>query len=64
MVDLGPFPADWFFNPQRQTEMLAWFPLPLNLVNKGEEWVAELQINATVIWCFVKEIKFYIPVEI
>ena len=49
MVDPGPFPGEWFFNTKRQTEMLAWFPLPSNLINKGEEWVPELQLNATVL---------------
>jgi hypothetical protein len=28
--------------------MLPWFPLPSNLINKGEEWIPEVQLNATV----------------
>lgn len=33
---------------QDRTEMKPWFPLPSNLVNKGEQWIPQLQINATV----------------
>ncbi len=50
MGDVGPFPFNWFYDsdPQSQTKILSWFPLPSNLINKGEEWIPEVQLNATV----------------
>ncbi|CAF3395784.1 unnamed protein product [Rotaria sp. Silwood2] len=46
MGDIGPFPTTWFYNSQDHTEIQPWFPLPSNLINKGEEWIPEIQLNA------------------
>jgi hypothetical protein len=48
MGDVGPFPYNWFYGSESQTKILPWFPLPSNLINKGEEWIPEVQLNATV----------------
>jgi len=48
MIAIDPFPISWFNNAGDRTEMKPWFPLPSNLVNKGEQWIPQLQINATV----------------
>ncbi len=48
MDGIGPFPMSWFYGSQGHTEILPWFPLPSNLINKGEEWIPEVQLNATV----------------
>ncbi|CAF0759677.1 unnamed protein product [Adineta steineri] len=32
---------------QDHTNIQPWFPLPSNLVNKGKEWIPEIQLNAT-----------------
>jgi len=45
---INPFPISWFNNAEDRTEIKPWFPLPSNLVNKGEQWIPDLQINATV----------------
>ncbi|CAF1383496.1 unnamed protein product [Rotaria sordida] len=47
MNDIGPFPSSWFFNSGTHTEIQPWFPLPPNLIYKGEEWIPEIQQNAT-----------------
>jgi hypothetical protein len=48
MIDIGPFPSSWFYGSQGHIEIQPWFPLPSNLINKGEEWIPEIQENATV----------------
>jgi hypothetical protein len=50
VADVGPFPINWFFNSESITKIQPWFPLPSNLINKGEQWVPEIKQNATV--CF------------
>ncbi len=60
MGDIGPLPDNWFYDSQGHTKMLPWFPLPSNLINKGEEWIPEVQLNATV--CFpvlIRTKQFY-----
>ena len=47
MNDVGPFPFKWF-NGQGMFEIQPWFPLPSNLINKGEEWIPEIQQSAVV----------------
>ncbi|CAF4516314.1 unnamed protein product [Rotaria sp. Silwood2] len=46
MRDVGPFPFSWFYQQESHSEIQPWFPLPSNLINKGEEWVPEVQKNA------------------
>ncbi|CAF4520780.1 unnamed protein product [Rotaria sp. Silwood2] len=52
MGDTGPFPWTWFHDSkyvvdeQDHTKIQPWFPLPSNLINKGEEWIPEVQLNA------------------
>jgi hypothetical protein len=36
---------------------LPWFPLPSNLINKGEQWVPEIKQTATVCSAVIYEIK-------
>lgn len=48
MTDFGPFPNNWFYGSQGHTEIQPWFPLPSNLINKGEQWIPEIKQNATV----------------
>ena len=48
VADVGPFPTSWFFDTENGTQIQPWFPLPSNLINKGEEWVPEIKQNATV----------------
>ena len=48
MGDIGPFPNAWFYGSQGRTEIQPWFPLPSNLINKGDQWIPEIQLNATV----------------
>lgn len=48
MGDIGPFPDSWFYSQNKPAEIQPWFPLPPNLINKGEEWVPEVQKKATV----------------
>ncbi len=50
MSNVGPFPFKWFYDTESVTNMQPWFPLPSNMINKGEEWVPEIKENATV--CF------------
>ena len=57
MNNYGPFPTSWFYTEQESTKIQPWFPLPSNLINKGEEWIPEIKRNATV--CF-----FYISMKI
>ena len=38
----------WFYDSEGHVEIQPWFPLPTNLINKGEEWIPEIQQNATV----------------
>jgi hypothetical protein len=56
MIDIGPFPISWLQGVENYIQIYPWYPLPPNLINKGEEWIPELQLNATV--CFPK--KFYL----
>jgi hypothetical protein len=56
MGDLGPLPWSWFYGTQEHTEIQPWFPLPSNLINKGEEWIPEIQQHATV--CFLTLRRF------
>ncbi|CAF1181533.1 unnamed protein product [Rotaria magnacalcarata] len=46
MGDIGPFPISWFYGQEKPFEIQPWFPLPSNLINKGEEWIPEIQKNA------------------
>ncbi|UJR10783.1 hypothetical protein I4U23_014970 [Adineta vaga] len=46
MKSVGPFPMAWYDKTGNQFEIKPWFPLPSNLINKGDEWVPELEINA------------------
>ena len=49
MRDTGPFPSDWFYTRDEvRTQIQPWFPLPANMINKGEEWIPEIQQKATV----------------
>ncbi|CAF4122628.1 unnamed protein product [Rotaria sp. Silwood2] len=43
MQDAGPFPITWFADSLTLHEIEPWFPLPSNLINKGEEWIPEIQ---------------------
>ncbi|CAF0898497.1 unnamed protein product [Rotaria sordida] len=47
MSDVGPFPFSWFYDSNGHTQIQPWFPLPSDLINKGEEWIPEIQQNAT-----------------
>ncbi|CAF1228125.1 unnamed protein product [Adineta steineri] len=48
MGDVGPFPWSWFYGSNElHTEIQRWFPLPSNLINMGDEWIPEIQENAT-----------------
>ncbi|CAF1448399.1 unnamed protein product [Rotaria magnacalcarata] len=47
MGDIGPFPFSWF-NQGSDFEIKLWFPLPSNLIKKGEEWIPEIKKNAVV----------------
>ncbi|CAF1252746.1 unnamed protein product [Rotaria sordida] len=47
MVDIGPFPVKWLHGVEGTIEIYPWLPLPPNLINKGEEWIPEVQLNAT-----------------
>lgn len=49
MGDIGPFPTTWYTDNQGDFEVLPWFPLPGNLINNGQEWIPEIQQEATVI---------------
>ncbi|CAF1399589.1 unnamed protein product [Rotaria sordida] len=40
---IGPFPSSWFHGAETHTEIQPWFPLPSNLINKGKEWIPEIQ---------------------
>ncbi|UJR06900.1 hypothetical protein I4U23_011190 [Adineta vaga] len=52
MSSIGPLPWNWFYSSQGvidsqdQTKIQPWFPLPANLINKGEEWIPEIKQNA------------------
>ncbi|CAF1285377.1 unnamed protein product [Adineta steineri] len=48
MLDVGPFPISWLNGVENYIRIYPWYPLPPNLINKGEEWIPELQLNATV----------------
>ena len=48
MSDIGPFPISWINDQGDQFKIQPWFPLPSNLINKGEEWIPEIQMHATV----------------
>ncbi|CAM4773131.1 unnamed protein product [Rotaria magnacalcarata] len=43
MKDAGPFPIEWYGDGLSLREVQRWFPLPSDLINKGEEWVPEIQ---------------------
>ncbi|CAF1354996.1 unnamed protein product, partial [Rotaria sordida] len=43
MKDAGPFPITWFADSLSFRQVQPWFPLPSNLINKGEEWIPEIQ---------------------
>jgi hypothetical protein len=43
MKDAGPFPITWFADGLSLREIQPWFPLPSNLINKGQVWVPEIQ---------------------
>jgi hypothetical protein len=55
MIDIGPFPISWLHGVENYLDIKPWFPLPSNLIDKGEEWVPEIQQNATV--CFPISIR-------
>ena len=48
MKDAGPFPITWYGDGLSLREVQRWFPLPSDLINKGEEWVPEIQGYAVV----------------
>ena len=48
MIDIGPFPIKWLHGIENFIEIERWYSLPSNLINKGEEWIPEIQLNATV----------------
>jgi hypothetical protein len=50
MVDIGPFPIKWLHGIENYIEIERWYPLPPNLINKGQEWIPELKLNATVLF--------------
>jgi hypothetical protein len=43
MKDAGQFPITWFADGLSLREIQPWFPLPSNLINKGQVWVPEIQ---------------------
>ncbi|CAF1245987.1 unnamed protein product [Rotaria sordida] len=43
MKDAGPFPITWFADSLSFRQVQPWFPLPSNLIDKGEEWIPEIQ---------------------
>ncbi|CAF3807080.1 unnamed protein product [Rotaria socialis] len=47
MIDIGPFPISWLHGVENSIQIYPWYPLAPNLINKGEEWIPELQLNAT-----------------
>ncbi|CAF5142838.1 unnamed protein product, partial [Rotaria sp. Silwood1] len=47
MIDIGPFPFSWL-DQDGNIDIKPWFPLPSNLIKKGEEWIPEIQKNAMV----------------
>ncbi len=55
MIDIGPFPIKWLHGVENTIAIYPWLPLPSNLINKGEEWIPEVQLNATV--CFLFSIR-------
>ncbi len=55
MIDIGPFPIKWLHGVENTIAIYPWLPLPPNLINKGEEWIPEVQLNATV--CFPDSIR-------
>ncbi len=48
MKDAGPFPITWFTDGLSLSEIQPWFPLPSNLINKGQVWVPEIKGYAVV----------------
>lgn len=55
MINIGPFPNSWFYDSEGQTEIKPWSPLLPNMINKGEEWIPEIHLNATVCYLILKE---------
>ncbi|CAF3815150.1 unnamed protein product [Rotaria sp. Silwood1] len=47
MIDIGPFPISWLRGVENYIQIYPWYLLSPNLINKGEEWIPELQLNAT-----------------
>ncbi|CAF0845170.1 unnamed protein product [Adineta steineri] len=45
MLDVGPFPISWLNGVENYIHIYPWYPLPSNLINKGEEWIPELQLK-------------------
>ncbi|CAF0867154.1 unnamed protein product [Adineta steineri] len=45
MLDVGPFPISWLNGVENYIQIYPWYPLPPNLINKGEEWIPELQLE-------------------
>ncbi|CAF3927195.1 unnamed protein product [Rotaria sordida] len=45
MIDIGPFPSSWL-DQDGNIDIKPWFPLPSDLIKKGEEWIPEIQKNA------------------
>ncbi|CAF4093732.1 unnamed protein product [Rotaria sordida] len=45
MISIGPFPSSWL-DQDGNIDIKPWFPLPSNLIKKGEEWIPEIQKNA------------------
>ena len=48
LSDIGPFPISWITDPDGHFEIQKWFPLPSNLINRGDEWIPEVQKDAIV----------------
>lgn len=47
MIDIGPFPVSWLRSIDNYIQIHPWYPLSSSLINKGKEWIPELQLNAT-----------------
>jgi hypothetical protein len=55
MIDIGPFSVHWLRSVDNYIQIHPWYPLSPNLIKKGEEWIPELQLNATV--CFTISLR-------
>ncbi|CAF4817976.1 unnamed protein product, partial [Rotaria socialis] len=58
MQDAGPFPMAWFGDGLNLREIQPWFPLPSNLINKGEEWIPEIHEYAVVCQPIAREAAY------